>query len=178
MRAHRWLFALALTLAALAGGRDALDRWIDATDLPPLLTATGAEVLDRDGRTLRVYMVADGRWRLEPGEVDPALVDMLIAYEDRRFYDHSGVDLRAILRAALQAVWNGGIVSGGSTLTMQTARLMEDGSTGQWAGKLRQIRLALAVERRLSKEQILHIYLTRAPYGGNIEGIRAATLAW
>ena len=178
MRAHRWLFALALTLAALAGGRDAVDRWIDATALPPLLTATGAEVLDRDGRTLRVYMVADGRWRLEPGEVDPALVDMLIAYEDRRFYDHSGVDLRAMLRAALQAVWNGGIVSGGSTLTMQVARLMEDGSTGQWAGKLRQIRLALALERRLSKEQILHIYLTRAPYGGNIEGIRAATLAW
>ncbi|WP_324752639.1 penicillin-binding protein 1C [Roseovarius sp. Pro17] len=178
MRAHRWLFALALTLGLAAGGRDALDRWIDATPMPPLLSATGTEVLDRDGRTLRVYTVADGRWRLEPGQVDAAFIDMLIAYEDRRYRSHFGVDLRAMLRAAMQAVWNGGIVSGGSTLTMQTARLMEDGSTGQWAGKARQIRLALALERRLTKDQILQIYLTRAPYGGNIEGIRGATLAW
>ncbi|WP_138936017.1 penicillin-binding protein 1C [Roseovarius arcticus] len=178
MRAHRWLFALALTLVLAGGGRDALDRWIAATPLPAMLTSTGAEVLDRNGQTLRIYTVADGRWRLEPGRVDAAFTDMLIAYEDRRYLSHSGVDLRAFARAALQAVRSGGIVSGGSTLTMQVARLMEDGSTGQWAGKLRQVRLALALERRLTKYQILKIYLTRAPYGGNIEGIRAATLSW
>jgi len=178
MRAHLGLFAIALTLACLAGGRDAADRWINTTALPPLLTVTGAEVLDRNRRTLRVYTVGDGRWRLEPGPVDAGFTDMLIAYEDRRFRTHFGVDLRAMLRATMQAVWNGGIVSGGSTLTMQVARLMEDGSTGQWAGKLRQVRLALALERRLTKDQILQIYLTRAPYGGNIEGIRAAALAW
>ena len=178
MRAHLGLFAIALTLACLAGGRDAADRWINTTALPPLLTVTGAEVLDRNRRTLRVYTVGDGRWRLEPGPVDAGFTDMLIAYEDRRFRTHFGVNLRAMLRATMQAVWNGGIVSGGSTLTMQVARLMEDGSTGQWAGKLRQVRLALALERRLTKDQILQIYLTRAPYGGNIEGIRAAALAW
>lgn len=178
MRAHRWLFVLAFTLALAGGGRDAADRWIAATPLPSMLTATGAEVLDRSGRTLRIYTVADGRWRLEPGRVDATFTDMLIAYEDRRYRSHSGVDLCAFARAAVQAVRSGGIVSGGSTLTMQVARLMEDGSTGQWAGKLRQVRLALALERRLTKDQILQIYLTRAPYGGNIEGIRAATLAW
>jgi len=81
-------------------------------------------------------------------------------------------------RAVGQALWNGRAVSGGSTLTMQVARLLEDGSTGRWAGKLRQVRLALALERQLSKPQILTLYLTHAPYGGNLEGIRAATLAW
>ncbi|MEX1235804.1 MAG: penicillin-binding protein 1C [Roseovarius sp.] len=178
MRAHHWLFAVALALTIGAGGRDAADRWIAATPLPALLTTTGTEVLDRSGRPLRIYTVADGRWRLAPGPVDPAFTDMLIAYEDRRYRSHSGVDLRAILRAAAQAVTQGGIVSGASTLTMQVARLMEEGSTGEWAGKLRQIRLALALERRLTKDEILRIYLSRAPYGGNIEGIRAATLAW
>ncbi|MCQ0091012.1 penicillin-binding protein 1C [Roseovarius sp. M141] len=178
MRAHRWTFALALSLTVVAAARDGLDAWVDRTPMPPLLSATGAQVLDRNGNTLRVYTVADGRWRLAPGAVDAGYLEMLIAYEDRRFYTHSGVDLRAMARAVVQAVWHGGIVSGGSTLTMQVARLMEEGSTGQWAGKLRQIRLALALERQLSKQQILNLYLTRAPYGGNIEGIRAATLAW
>jgi penicillin-binding protein 1C len=103
---------------------------------------------------------------------------MLLRYEDKRFYSHKGVDPRAMLRAAGQAVWNGGVVSGGSTLTMQVARLLEDGPTGRWAGKLRQVRLALALERQLSKEEILALYLTHAPYGGNLEGIRAAALAW
>ncbi len=178
MRLHRWLFTLALTLGLGAGGRDATDAWIAGTPMPALLTTTGAEVVDRDGRPLRIYTVADGRWRLAPGPVDAAFIDMLIAYEDRRFRRHSGIDLRAMARAAVQAARHGGITSGASTLTMQVARLMEDGSTGQWAGKLRQIRLALALERRLTKDQILQIYLARAPYGGNIEGIRAATLAW
>ncbi|MFX0543574.1 penicillin-binding protein 1C [Roseovarius sp. S4756] len=178
MRAHRWLFALALTLGLGAGARDRLDAWIATTPMPPLVTTTGTEVLDRHGRPLRIYTVADGRWRLAPGQVDPAFTDMLIAYEDQRFASHSGVDPRAMLRAAAQAARHGSITSGASTLTMQVARLMEDGSTGQWAGKLRQIRLALALERHLTKDQILQIYLARAPYGGNVEGIRAATLSW
>ncbi|SEK79328.1 penicillin-binding protein 1C [Roseovarius nanhaiticus] len=178
MRAHRWLLALGLTLAIGAGARDGLSAWVAAAPMPPLLTTTGAEVLDRDGRPLRIYTVADGRWRLAPGQVDPAFTDMLIAFEDQRFRSHAGIDPLAMLRAGAQAVRHGGIVSGASTLTMQVARLLEEGSTGQWAGKLRQIRLALALERRLSKQEILQIYLARAPYGGNIEGIRAATLAW
>jgi penicillin-binding protein 1C len=137
-------------------------------------------VEDRDGRLLRAYQVADGRWRMDLAlaDTDPAFLAMLVAYEDRRFWRHAGVDWRSMARAAAQALWNGRVISGGSTLTMQVARLLEDSGTGRMAGKLRQMRLALALERRLSKAQILELYLMLAPYGGNLEGTRAASLAY
>lgn len=179
MRA-RWPLVLALGLWLGAFGRDHFDLWIDATVLPPLLVETSIEVLDREGDLLRAYTVADGRWRLAlpPDKVDPVYLRMLMAYEDRRFRDHSGVDPRSMARAVLQAVWNGRVVSGGSTLTMQVARLLEEGTTGQVAGKLRQMRVALALERRLSKDQILQLYLHLAPFGGNLEGVRAASISY
>ncbi|MCA3456150.1 MAG: penicillin-binding protein 1C [Rhodobacter sp.] len=179
MRA-RWLLALAACLWLAALARDAADRWVAATVLPPLLPETSVEVLDRNGVLLRAFQVEDGRWRLavDQGSVDPAYLAMLVAYEDRRFHVHSGVDLRALLRAAVQAAWNGRVVSGGSTLTMQVARLLENGGTGQVSGKLRQMRVALALERRLSRQQILGLYLNLAPFGGNLEGVRSATLAY
>jgi penicillin-binding protein 1C len=180
MTGARVLFALALALWAGAVARDRLDLWVAGTVLPPLAVATSVEVVARDGALLRAYTVADGRWRMAvaPDQVDPAYIAMLLAYEDRRFRDHAGVDLWALLRALGQAVWNGRVVSGGSTLTMQVARLLEEGSTGQVAGKLRQMRVALALERRLDKDQILGLYLLLAPYGGNLEGVRAASLAY
>jgi penicillin-binding protein 1C len=170
------LAALAAALALVVG----LDRWIATTELPPLAPETSVEVLAHDGRLLRAFTVADGRWRLAvaPDRVDPGYLAMLIAYEDRRFYEHRGVDPRALARALVQAVVNGRVVSGGSTLTMQVARLLEDGATGSWAGKLRQVRVALALERALSKEEILALYLLRAPMGGNLEGVRAGARAW
>ncbi len=176
-RLFLWLPLLAWLAAA---GRDGFDAWVDATILPPLTVETSVEVFDRSATLLRAYTVEDGRWRLAVGleDVDPDFIAMLVAYEDKRFWRHNGVDLRAFLRAALQALGNGRVVSGGSTLTMQVARLLEDGPTGRWQGKLRQIRLALALERHLSKSEILEIYLNRAPYGGNLEGIRAATRAY
>lgn len=179
-RPDRIFVALALVLLAFGTARDGLDRWVTATDLPPLLQETSVEVRDRAGQVLRVYTVADGRWRFstKPDAVDANYLDMLLAYEDKRFYRHKGVDTLAMLRAVGQALWNGRIISGGSTLTMQVARLLEDSGTGQWHGKLRQIRVALALERKLTKEQILALYLERAPFGGNLEGVRAATLAW
>jgi penicillin-binding protein 1C len=73
---------------------------------------------------------------------------------------------------------SGRVVSGGSTLTMQVARLLENSGTGRWAGKLRQIRLALALEQQLGKDEILALYLAHAPYGGAMEGLRAGSLAW
>ncbi|TVR44722.1 MAG: penicillin-binding protein 1C [Rhodobacteraceae bacterium] len=157
-----------------------LDRWIAATDLPPLGPDTSVEVLARDGSLLRAYTVQDGRWRLgvAPERVDPTYLAMLLAYEDKRFYRHAGVDPVALLRAAGHSLWRGRVVSGGSTLTMQVARLIEDGPTGTWRGKLRQMRLALALERVLSKPEILSLYLHHAPMGGNIEGLRAGSFAW
>jgi penicillin-binding protein 1C len=176
----RTAFALAAGLWLAAAGRDALDGWVAATDLPVLAVETGPEVLARDGRALRVWTVADGRWRLAvtPDRVDPLYPAMLMAFEDRRFATHPGLDWRALLRAGWQAATTGRVVSGGSTLTMQVARLLEDSGTGAWRGKLRQMRVALALERVLTKDQILGLYLHLAPYGGNIEGVRAASLAW
>lgn len=179
MRA-RWFITLALTLWLAAFGRDRFDLWVDATVLPSLAVETSVEVLDRTGSLLRAYTVADGRWRLAlpPDKVDPLYLDMLLAYEDKRFRDHAGVDPRSMIRAVLQAIWNGRVISGGSTLTMQVARLLEEGTTGEVGGKLRQMRVALALERRLTKDQILQLYLHLAPFGGNLEGVRAASISY
>ena len=176
----RWFITAAAGLWLAAFTRDGVDRWIDATVLPSLALATSQEVLDRHGDLLRAYTVDDGKWRLatDVTQVDPFFVSLLLNYEDKRFYDHHGIDPQALLRALGQVVWNGHIISGGSTLTMQVARLLETSGTGKIDGKLRQMRLALALERHLSKDQILSLYLLLAPYGGNVEGLRAATLAY
>ncbi len=179
IRARPFLWAVAL-LFLIGLGRDRFDAWIDATVIPPLIPATSVEVLDRNGTLLRAYTVEDGRWRLPVSlaDVDPEFIDLLLNFEDRRFWTHPGVDWRAMIRAGWQALRHGRIVSGASTITMQVARLLEDSGTGTWHGKFRQIRLALALERHLTKEEILTLYLHLAPYGGNIEGVRAATLTW
>lgn len=173
-------FGLTLALFAGALARDRFDLWVEQTVLPGFLPQTSVEVRDRDGLLLRAYTVADGRWRLGvmPEDVDPQFLAMLIAYEDKRFFEHRGVDGYAVVRAAKQALTQGNIVSGASTLTMQVARLLEQSGTGAWRGKLRQMRVALALEQRLGKRDILRLYLMLAPYGGNIEGVRAAALSY
>ncbi len=150
---------------------------------PPPLEVAEAEsvtVLDRNNRLLRAFTTKDGRWRLplEVSEVDPRYLAILMAYEDKRFYDHGGVDLFAVLRAGYLFARHGQILSGGSTLTMQVARLLDGKHERTGAGKLRQIARALQLEERLSKEEILRLYLRLAPFGGNIEGVRAASLAY
>ncbi len=158
---------------------------LDAADSafpPPLPEAAtvSAEVLDTDGQLLRAFATKDGLWRLKTtaADVDPQLVKMLVAYEDRRFYEHSGIDLMAFGRAGWQLLTNGRIVSGGSTLSMQVARLIEPRRERSLTAKLIQIARALQIERRLEKSEILDLYLTHAPYGGNLEGVRAASLAY
>jgi penicillin-binding protein 1C len=137
-------------------------------------------VLDRDGRLLRAYAEKDGRWRLPVSvdEVDPRFVAMLLAYEDRRFDHHFGVDPLALGRAAFQLASRREIVSGGSTLTMQVARLLEPRTSRSFSAKLRQIVRAIELERAMTKREVLALYLSLAPYGGNIEGVRAASLAY
>ncbi len=149
---------------------------------PPLerAEAVSPEVLDADGQLLRAFATPEGRWRLKTGvvDVDPQFIRMLVAYEDQRFYEHSGIDVWALGRAALQFVSNGRIVSGASTLSMQVARLVEPRESRSFSAKLLQIIRAVQIERRLSKGEILDLYLTHAPYGGNLEGVRAASLAY
>ncbi len=157
--------------------------WV--VSLGPLPFAKAREistcVVGRNGRLLRAYAMADGRWRLPVDarkDVDPTYLRMLLAYEDRRFYSHIGVDPLALARAAYQLISRGHIVSGGSTITMQLARLMEPRQRRSLYAKLRQIVRALELERVMNKDQILNLYLTLAPYGGNLEGIRAGSLAY
>ena len=147
---------------------------------PALADVRSTVVVDREGRLLRPFLTDDGRWRLPVGvdDVDPRYLDLLFAYEDRRFFTHGGVDPRAVVRAAAQGIARGRIVSGASTLTMQVARLLEPRETRDLAAKRRQIVRAFDLEARWSKRDILGFYLSLAPYGGNLEGIRAASFAW
>jgi penicillin-binding protein 1C len=178
----RWQFILAslagaAVLAALAGS-----AWVYSLGRPPLGKdmETSHVVLDRDGKLLRAYATTEGRWRLPATvkDVDPRFLKLLFAYEDKRFYEHDGVDVLALGRAAFQLIEQRHIVSGGSTLTMQVARLLEPREQRSFTAKLRQITRALELEYELSKDQILALYLTLAPYGGNLEGIRAASLSY
>lgn len=172
--------ALVAVLWLTAMARDRMELWVGQTELPVLVQETSVEVRDRHGDLLRPYLISDGRWRMAvtSDAVDAGFIAMLIAYEDKRFASHHGVDPMAVLRAGWQMLRHGGVVSGGSTLTMQVARLLEESGTGRWQGKLRQMRVAMALERRLTKDQILTLYLHLAPYGGNVEGVRAASLAY
>jgi penicillin-binding protein 1C len=184
--ARRWrrirLAAVASTAATfvLLGGFSA---WIVSLGPLPLEQAreVSTTIVDRNGKLLRAYAMADGRWRLPVDArtgVDPLYLKLLQAYEDRRFRSHDGVDPLALGRAALQLATRGHIVSGGSTITMQLARLMEPRRQRSVYAKLRQIVRAIEIERQLSKDQILDLYLALAPYGGNLEGIRAASIAY
>jgi penicillin-binding protein 1C len=157
--------------------------WV--VSLPPLPLAQASQVsttiVDRNGKLLRAYAMADGRWRLQVDarkDVDPTYLKLLLAYEDQRFRAHHGVDPLALGRAALQIISRGHIVSGGSTITMQLARLMEPRRERSVYAKLRQIVRAIEIEHELSKDQILNLYLAMAPFGGNLEGVRAASIAY
>ena len=180
---RRWKFSIGFGTCLLLAGAATLGlEWADRAYPPPLDNATVAsrEVLDADGELLRAFSTPQGRWRLKTTieDVDPRFLNMLVAYEDRRFYEHGGIDPWAIGRAAFQLLTNGRIVSGASTLSMQVARLIEPRETRSFSAKLLQLARAVQIERRLDKKAILELYLTHAPYGGNLEGVRAASLAW
>ncbi|PVB60199.1 penicillin-binding protein 1C [Labrenzia sp. 011] len=172
---------LGLLVLAVGG---ALKVRQDFNALPPLPRiadlSLSVVVLDRDDRLLRAFTSSDDKWRLpvELDGIDPLYFRMLLAFEDSRFFDHGGIDLRAFVRSALQSLRAGRIVSGGSTLTMQVARLLDEAPTRTLARKYEQILKAIQLERSLSKQDILRLYALRAPFGGNLEGIRAASLTW
>ncbi len=182
MRLARIIGIGALAVSLTAGALLAALLWADRAFPPPIeqARASSTEVADRDGRLLRAFATRDGLWRLRTraGDVDPQFLKMLIAYEDRRFEEHAGVDPIALARAAIQLMTNGRIISGGSTITMQVARLIEPRRERSITAKLIQIARAIQIERRLGKAEILDLYLTLAPYGGNLEGVRAASLAY
>ena len=167
---------LLLPILALAAAW-ALDR-----ALPPDLSAlarVSAETPARDGRLLHVDPIPGGAWRLRtsPDDAPPHLLAQLLAAEDARFAWHPGVDPLAITRAAAQWAWRGRVVSGGSTLAMQVARLLEPRPRTLRAKAIEAMR-ALQIQRRLGRQGVLAAWLTLAPQGGNLQGLRAGALAW
>jgi penicillin-binding protein 1C len=175
--------AAVITVAAGSIMAGVFAAWVVSLGPLPLEQArkVSTTVVDRNGKLLRAFAMADGRWRLPADArtgVDPGYVKLLLAYEDRRFYSHRGVDPLALGRAAFQLITRGHIVSGGSTITMQLARLMEPRRERSVYAKLRQMVRAIEIERQLSKDQILDLYLALAPFGGNLEGVRAASIAY
>lgn len=133
-------------------------------------------VVARDGSPLWRFADADGIWRypVELNDVSPHYIEALLAYEDRQFYQHKGVNYLSLSRAAFQNIFNRRIVSGGSTLSMQVARLIEPHNK-TILGKLRQIFRTYQLEWYLTKDEILTLYLNRAPFGGTLQGIAAAS---
>jgi penicillin-binding protein 1C len=169
---------LSVGVAAVAGAA----VWVASLGPAPLGDGLqfSTTVLDRKGQVLRTYTTPEGRWRLPATResVDPRFLDLLFAYEDKRFASHHGVDPIALARAFFQMLGRGHVVSGASTITMQVARLLEPRSERSLSAKLRQMVRAVELERALAKEQILSLYLSLAPYGGNLEGVRAAALTY
>jgi len=167
---YRALLAAVLTCLLLA----------DQIFPPPIPRDTGGlVVVARDGSPLRGWPDRDGVWRfpVTPDQVSPRYLDALLAYEDRWFYWHPGFNPVAMLRAGWQWMLNGHIVSGGSTLSMQVARALEP-VPRSLSGKLRQIARAVQLELRLSKREILTLYLNHAPMGGIVEGVEMASRSY
>ncbi|GAB0113244.1 penicillin-binding protein 1C [Acidisoma sp. C75] len=181
MRARRRLAACALGLGlglTLAAGGLALLGRLDPAPLPPA-RAWGTRILAADGTVLALSPAAGGVWRFEtsPRAVSPFLIRLLITVEDRNFRREPGVDPLAILRAAGQWIAAGHVVSGGSTLTMQTAKLL-DPRPRTIAAKVLETARAFDLWRRLTPDQILGLWLSSAPFGGNLVGVEAASYAW
>jgi penicillin-binding protein 1C len=173
----RWFAFPVLAVLVLAGSALTLDKLF-----PPnlgRLATTGTEILDRQGRTVALFPAPGGVWRFRSSaeDVAPVLLETLVATEDRHFWHHPGVNPLSLLRASIQDLRAGRIVSGGSTLTMQAARLLEP-RPRTVRSKIIEIARALQLEWHFSKREILGIWLTLAPYGGNLEGVRAGSMAW
>ncbi|HEX2747710.1 MAG TPA: transglycosylase domain-containing protein, partial [Verrucomicrobiales bacterium] len=174
-RLRKWLRRMAVTALLLFAVWLALPR----CDLLPADLTWSRRVLDRDGNLLTLTLTSDQKFRLWTplAEMPPDLIAATLAHEDHRFRNHSGVDSVSLGRA----VWgllSGSPRGGASTITMQLARLRFGINTRTFAGKAEQMFRAIQLERHYSKDQILEAYLNLAPYGGNVEGIGAASLRW
>ena len=160
-------FGVALALAWLLAPKPDLYAGVSFSTL----------IVDRHGEPLRLRTAGDGRYRLFTplDDIAPTARRATLLYEDRRFHRHLGVDPLALVRAAWTTFVRRSRAVGGSTITMQLARMCFDLNTRTVAGKLTQMARALQIERHYDKAAILEAYLNLAPYGGAIEGIGTAS---
>lgn len=175
----RWLKVAGVLSVALVAGLVLAYSLLPKPDLLPPDLEYSRTVLDREGQVIFLTTTSEGMLRLPVtmDQIAPEMLEATLEMEDRRFLSHHGVDPRSILRAA----W--GVVSrqklgGGSTITMQLSRLRWDLQTRSLVGKCEQTYRAIQLERHYSKDQIAAAYFTLAPYGGNVEGVRAASFRW
>ena len=176
-RLQRRLRYVAIALGTLLLVAVLLDR-IFPLQLPAQDTGSTV-VVARDGTPLRAFADSDGVWRypITAKQVSPLYLSALLTYEDRWFYRHPGINPFALARGVAIALRHGRVVSGGSTLTMQVARIIMP-IPHTFAGKFVQMFRALQLEVHLSKAQILDLYLNHAPFGGPIQGVQAASWAY
>ncbi|MBL1280838.1 MAG: penicillin-binding protein 1C [Fluviicola sp.] len=138
--------------------------------------STSTVLLDRNGQLLGAHISEDEQWRFtECDSVPYKFRKCIVEFEDRRFYSHFGVSLKGIGRAIVQNLSAGKRVSGGSTITMQLIRLMRKNPARTYPEKLREMVLATRMEFRLSKDEILRLYSSYAPFGSNVVGLNAAS---
>ncbi len=175
-RAARLLGRAGLLVLLLGVGVVVWIAWPLPEDMARPGPVPGLVLEDRYGRILRTTRAPDGSrggW-VPLSELDPELIQAFIAAEDRRFFEHRGVDLRAVARAVRDNLAAGRVVAGGSTITMQLARLLRP-MPRSWAGKLKQALWALRIEAHLDKSAILEAYLNRVPLGQATAGVAAAS---
>lgn len=175
---HNQKQSIFLTVIFLIVALSILD-FIFPTSLETQKRHFASVIIAEDGTPLRSFADEQGIWRypINLKKISPLYIQALIQYEDRWFWWHPGINPFSIFRALFQNISNNKIVSGGSTLTMQVARLISPHSRSI-SGKLKQIAIALQLERHYSKEQILTYYLNHAPFGGTIEGVQAASYTY
>ncbi|UJF24971.1 penicillin-binding protein 1C [Suttonella sp. R2A3] len=169
MKTVKWLVITAILLVALA--------WLLDRLFPPDLSRyqdCSSVVVDREGKVLNIALSQDEQWRLSVAQLSPHYLKLLIAYEDQSFFAHIGVDPLAIARATWQNISNMRVISGASTLTMQTARLLEP-RPRTLANKAIEALRALQLEWHYDKKTILEMYATLAPMGGNVQGVETAS---
>lgn len=164
-------------VAIVAVGLAALMWTIQEMPKPELLSNVkySSAVYDRDGKLLRLSLAEDGTYRLpvKLRDISPDLVKTTLTYEDRYFYEHPGVNPLSLIRASVQSLLGRPI--GASTITMQVARIEQNLNTKTLRGKLDQILWALRYEAAYGKDELLEAYFTLVPYGGNVEGLAAAS---
>ena len=178
MIGRRIIYAAMLVATASLGG---LCFYILQPPEVGRLSETSQVIRSEAGEIMNLRLTSKGFWREKVflSELDPNLIRTLIAYEDQRYWQHHGVDPLALVRAIFDYIKSGDISSGASTLTMQTVRLMDPNLARRtFTTKLRQMLAAIRLDAHWSKEAILEAYFTLAPYGGNIEGVSAASEAW
>ena len=162
-----WVFAGWLVLLFAA--------WWNCLPAPLFETPYSTVLNDRNGRLLGARIAADEQWRFPPSDSVPAkFVSAIVAFEDQRFWEHPGLDWRAVGRAARQNFEAGRVVSGASTITMQVIRLAGGNPPRTWSRKLIEMVQATRLEWSFDKEEILGMYCAHAPFGGNIVGLEAA----